>query len=237
MIYLAFDLDGTLFDVSDIAVDGFTQGIEQFIAHSSNKNIPKPDYDAIRKVLGIPIDEIFRRLFPDLQSHDQQMLNDYCTDALVELIKKGGGSVFPGVRETIESLYSTSKYTLYIASNGRPEYIIAALKQFGLLNFFSEPFIFLDGRIKSKSDIITEYKKITSEQDTLIMIGDRKNDLDAAKVNGIPFIGCSFGHAGSSEIGEASYIAQSFNEVPSLIKQITGKFYHEKSNLINTNCS
>lgn len=236
MNYIAFDLDGTLFDVSDIAVNGFTKGIERFITHSGYKNIQKPDYEAIRQVLGIPINEIFRGLFPDMQPQNQQMLNDYCTDALVELIKEGGGSIFSGVYETIEYLYSND-HTIYIASNGRSEYIFAVLEKFDLLKFFSEPFVFLNGRIKTKSDIIAEYKKNTLKQDVLIMIGDRRNDLEAAQENNIPFIGCSFGHAGGSEIVGVSHIAQSFNEIPSLIHQITGKTFYEKSNFINTSYS
>jgi phosphoglycolate phosphatase-like HAD superfamily hydrolase len=57
------------------------------------------------------------------------------------------------------------------------------------------------------------------------MIGDRKSDIEAARDNGIPFIGCAFGHLGSTEIEHERWVARRFDEIPARIHDIeTSKF-------------
>ena len=236
MTYLAFDLDGTIFDVSDILFSGFAGGIKKFILDKQKDDFAVPDYESIKQVLGIPIDEIFCRLFPGLSYQEQKSINDYCTDSLINLIKGGGGHIFHGVVDTMQRLQNLG-YTMFIASNGRCEYILAVLEYYGLKTYFSEPFIFLNKIIKNKIDIVSEYKKIIAVSDLLIMIGDRENDYIAAFENNIPFIGCAFGHAGSREINGSSCIAHDFTEIPLLVEKIeNNNEYETYSHPSNINC-
>ena len=73
--------------------------------------------------------------------------------------------------------------------------------------------------IKNKTDIIARYRDLHPGRE-LIMIGDRYTDLAAAKENGIPFIGCAFGHAGADEIEGEKYIVDDFRDIPDMIKKI-----------------
>jgi len=63
------------------------------------------------------------------------------------------------------------------------------------------------------------YHKLNPERE-LIMVGDRYTDLAAAKENGIPFIGCAFGHTGADEIEGEKYIVENFREIPEMLKKI-----------------
>jgi phosphoglycolate phosphatase len=219
MTYLAFDIDGTIYDCGDIIVDAFHEGIGQFMREFPNYHIAVPEKDSILSLVGTPTDLIFKRLFPGLKDSDYGLIEDRCTVSLSRLVRKGGGRIFEGVYETIKKLYD-DKYTLLVASNGRRAYIEAILSTYRLAKFFKEPLIIVnDKTIKNKTDIIKYYKDNISRIETLIMIGDRSSDRIAAIENSIPFIGCAFGHAGDSEI-DSPWIAESFTDIPDLVKKI-----------------
>ncbi|HSA15500.1 MAG TPA: HAD family hydrolase [Spirochaetota bacterium] len=217
--HIAFDLDGTLFDVSSIAVNAFESGISSFIHETGNGRISVPSHEEIVAVLGIPVDEIFRRLFPGLSAAGQARLNDRCTRAFVDLIMAGGGALFPGVRDTLRALHGNGK-KLLMASNGRPEYIDAVLDSRDIAGLFTGPLVCLGECITDKAGIVAEHVKSAGAGSLLVMIGDRKSDLDAAASNGVPFIGCAFGHAGDGEIRGAKWTVRSFHEIPSAVESI-----------------
>ena len=150
-----------------------------------------------------------------------------CTRSFVKIIKNGGGRLFHGVYDTIKNLY-TSGYKIFVASNGRREYIEAILETAGIINFFSEPFIYLNKNITDKTAIISYYLKNIPKKTRLIMIGDRYTDRIAASDNAIPFIGCSFGHAGVKEISGSKWIAEKFTDIPALIRKIEKQNKFEK---------
>ena len=219
--YLAFDIDGTLYDVSPIAVEAFERGIGSYMAGENTGTVSVPAHDEIIALLGTPIDEIFDALFPLLNGKERVLLNDHCTRAFADLIKKGGGTLIDGVAATLAFLHEQGR-AMVVASNGRPEYIEAILIHHGILGFFDPPFVYLGPGVPDKNAIVKEYTKRTGADDLLIMIGDRRSDHEAARANGIPFIGCAFGHAGSAEISGARWIAASFSEIPSIVRSIEG---------------
>jgi len=107
-----------------------------------------------------------------------------------------------------------------MASNGRPEYIDAVLASRSIGGFFTGPLVCLGECIADKAGIVAEYKKSVKAGSLLIMIGDRKSDLDAAASNDVPFIGCAFGHAGDDEIRGARWTVRSFHEIPTTVESI-----------------
>ena len=218
MKYIAFDIDGTIFDCSDIIVEAFQNGIMLFNKYSPKK-IDIPSIERIISVLGQPTELIFQILFPELTEQEYQKINDLCTKSLTETISKGGGRLFNDVHASLERLQMDG-YVLLIASNGRIEYIEAILNANNLMNFFSMPIIVIDNIIKNKTDIIRRYIRDISRNSLFIMIGDRSSDRIAADENNIHFIGCDFGHAEKSELHGSKWIAHEFSEIYELIKQI-----------------
>ena len=218
MTCLAFDVDGTLFDCSDIIVDAFQKGISLFI-ESSKKNVLMPSKERIISVLGIPTDTIFRNLFPELNEPDQFKLNELCVNVLSDMISTGEGSIYDHVHSTLEKLYNEG-YKIYAASNGKLNYIRAILESKDLSRFFTYPIITLNSDIKSKSDIVKHYKTGMCADELLIMIGDRASDRIAAEDNNIPFIGCAFGHAGLSELQGVQWTTTDFAMIYNIVKDI-----------------
>ncbi|MBN2038426.1 MAG: HAD family hydrolase [Spirochaetes bacterium] len=218
MTYLAFDLDGTIYDCRSIIVQAFQQGIADLI-ESGHNDIGVPGKGKIVAVLGTPHDLIFVNLFPELKSAEQEKINDYCTKALVRMVNSGGGEIFEGVKSTLKKLYSEN-YRMFIASNGHITYIEAILNSNELSIYFSKPILSLNKDIPDKSAIVECYKNNLCNDDLLIMIGDRESDKTAARDNDIPFIGCSFGHADYAELQGSRWIVHEFSEIFNCVKEI-----------------
>lgn len=210
--YLAIDIDGTIFDSSEIVGESFKKGVDSFSILYGKNNIRIPENDEIISVLGMPVPFIFSTLFPDLNENDRLLLNDECTKALLQDIRDKKGKIFDGVIQTLTALYGLG-YKILVASNGRSEYVKAILDTYNLLSFFSEPLIFPDNNLPDKTSIIKYYQNHVSLDNLLIMIGDRTSDLEAAEKNDIPFIGCTYGHAGDTEIKNCKWKVNTFSEI------------------------
>jgi adenosylhomocysteine nucleosidase len=218
MTWLAFDMDGTLYDCAEIVAPAFQRGIEKFIAESTLE-IRTPEKSEIVALLGMPTSEIFTTLFENLTVEEYQRVNDLCLFSLVEDVKAKRGILYPGVREIISKLHANG-YRLVIASNGRATYLKAILEIYGLRAYFEDNIIVLNDKLVSKDHIVAEYKKELGSGDLMIMIGDRSSDLQAAVVNGLPFVGCAFGHAEHSEIDGQKWLISDIVELPDVVKEI-----------------
>ncbi|MCX7679122.1 MAG: HAD family hydrolase [Spirochaetes bacterium] len=217
MTTLAFDIDGTIFDCTHIVAKAFSHGAEVF---SAQHGIPLVHYSSeeIMRVVGLPTDAIFKILYPSLKDAQRRELVQKSQQALAEMVRNGEGALIEGAKETIEMLFN-SGYRMCAASNGTREYIEAILETHGLSRFFL-PLMVIDEKIKTKSDIVKYYMERSPAGELFIMIGDRKSDSDAARDNGIFFIGCAFGHMGLLEIGHEKWIAHRFCDIPGLVRQI-----------------
>jgi len=218
-IYLAFDVDGTIYDPQNILAPAFQEGLESF-QKKYDYNFHFPTKDEIVSLLGKPFTEIFKKFFPQLDKKPAQELISLCTQRLIKKVNQKKGSLYQKAKVTLETLQQNN-YSLFMASNGKIEYTMAILKTFGLIKFFSPPFLAIDNKnIKNKTDIIRSYKKIISPSDLLIMIGDRSTDKIAAQDNNLPFLACSFGYGSPAEIGDSQWTATKFSEIPEIIQKI-----------------
>lgn len=218
-MYLAFDIDGTVYDVADIAVPCFEEGITLYIRQSASCRLKVPSREAIVNTLGLPMNEIFLKLFPALADRERHQLMENCTGSLVSGIRRGGGYIFDDVAPTLDLLCSWGHKCL-VASNGRLEYVMAILETWDLLKYFSLPMVFPGEGIPDKTALVRRYMEIIGSGETLVMIGDRYTDRNAAEANGIPFIGCAFGHAGNQELEGADFIVRSFSGIPEAVRMV-----------------
>jgi adenosylhomocysteine nucleosidase len=217
-IYLAFDIDGTIYDAGDILEESFREGTISFIEGGFSKSLNIPTRDEIIATLGFTLDDMFAVLFPLLNQDEKFKLYRICINNLVNMIREKKGRLIDGVDETLKKLNSMN-FNMLVASNGARDYVEAILETYNIKRFFSEPFIYAEEKIKDKSDIIKIYLKLNPER-RLIMIGDRATDLVAAKDNNITFIGCAFGHAGENEIKGEKYIVHTFKDIINILEHI-----------------
>lgn len=218
MIYIAFDIDGTLYDCSTIVGDAFAQGIDEFLKNHPELDINKPSTQEIVNLVGTPVNEIFYTLFPVLPYNLVQQLNDICTNKLSTMVLQKKGIILQGVIETIPILYNKG-YTLLTASNGRKKYVQAILDAYELSHYFFNIVALEDKGLHNKTQLLTYYKNSLYDCKQLIMVGDRTNDMVAAQNNGLPFIACAFGH-NAHEVEHCRWIAHSFYEIPQIVERI-----------------
>jgi phosphoglycolate phosphatase len=218
MTCVAFDIDGTIYDCGDIVVDAFQEGARRY-GELHGAGITTPSRGEILQHVGIPTDEIFVNLYPMLGAAAQRELNDLSMESLSALVRDGGGILYEGVRETITELFNGGKRIL-AASNGKLPYIKAILETYGIIEFFEKPLVVVDGVLNNKTDIVRHYLDHRCNGELLIMVGDRESDVAAARVNGVPFIGCAFGHAGAEEIRGEQWIVEDFSVIPGVVRQI-----------------
>ena len=98
---------------------------------------------------------------------------------------------FPGVLESLTKLKEEG-YSLAVCSNADKEHILNVLNAIKLIDFFDDICHTVDNL--EKKDILKIFlEKIGA--DKVCMVGDRKFDIEAARHNNIPFIGCGYGYA------------------------------------------
>ncbi len=214
---LAFDLDGTLFDNSDILVPSLRDAVKDF-SEETGILCDVPSKETVQGVIGFPMIEIFRGIMPGLDDSYAAHFIELFMDELVGRINQGGGRIYDGIAELLHRLYDDS-YTLIVASNGTKKYIEAVLSYYSIGPLFSQPLYIVDEKkIHTKTALVKEYRMFFGKE-PMIMIGDRVTDRDAAAENDIPFINCVYGHADDDEL-TGSHTAESAADIYTQIKLI-----------------
>jgi phosphoglycolate phosphatase-like HAD superfamily hydrolase len=221
MKYIAFDMDGTLFDCGDIIVGAYRRAVAEF-SGKTGINVEIPAVEEFRAVLGMTADHFFQGLFPDLDSKYYPEIDRICTAELSLDVSQKKGILYDGVHELFENLYADG-WKILIASNGQMLYLTTILETYGLAKYLAHPVIVVNYRgINTKSDILGEYVRALGIRDTFVMVGDRASDFKAARDNNAFFIGCSFGHADEHEIEGADAIVHSVGEIGGKLSLIKG---------------
>lgn len=212
--HLAFDIDGTLFSSENIILDIYRESVEEFKAKSGH-SMAVPTQEEIMREIGKPVKTIFKNLLPNLDQGSRDSISDRVLSLLVEKIESGNGHFYPGSKETIIDL-SKAGIQMLACSNGRLPYIEVILKVLGVLELF-HPICTLDNEIrKEKGDILLHYaQSLSLDPKSILMIGDRLSDWEAAKKAGSPFAFCKYGHAEKDEIPSSDF---ELNEVSDLKK-------------------
>jgi phosphoglycolate phosphatase len=215
---LAFDLDGTLFDNTEILIPSLEEAIIDFTKETEIA-YEIPSHEVIKSVIGYPMKEIFKGLMPEIDMIYAPLMIDLFMRELVKRINAGQGNLYEGVPELLKNLKEKG-YSMVIASNGTEDYINAVLSHYALDTLFADVLYVVDEiTVHTKSDIVSEYKKeFLTEK--LIMIGDRESDKTAALNNNIPFVFCAYGHASGDEISNSAYTAAGVAEIEEKINQI-----------------
>ncbi|MDF2941442.1 MAG: HAD-superfamily hydrolase, subfamily variant 1 [Herbinix sp.] len=199
-----FDLDGTLYQTHISVLQGMKDTLKEF-------QLPPLVNDEIIWTIGKSFDQFIRELLPETISFDvfRQRMRHHEYNAVRDC-----GKLFPGVMELLSEL-KKHNYLLYICSNGSVEYLELVLQCTGIKHLFTE--VISTKYTGSKSDAI---KKIITNADCAVMVGDTSTDFIGAKKAGIPSIAVTYGYGSEAELNEANYLATTMEEILEHIKQI-----------------
>lgn len=209
--YFALDIDGTIFSSETIVYPAYRESIERF-CRERNRTLEAPGRERIMLEIGKPVKKIFQNLFPQLEESERDALSDSVLRLLCEKIATGGGEYYPAVTDTIERIVERGGRIL-VASNGRRPYIEAILRYCNVLQHVVHP-TYIDGQnIFTKSDILRHYVSLGIEPRSVVMVGDRLSDLEAAQAIECDFAWCAYGHALPGEITTYTIRLEQFAEL------------------------
>lgn len=182
---IIFDMDGTLWDSSEIVAKSWTDALRQW---GITDRIITPD--DMRSVMGLTMDKIAMVLFPDVKGEQQIRLLDYCCKVENKYIIKFGGVLYPDLEDTWKTLKNTG-YHLYIVSNCQKGYIEAFLEHYGFGHYFEDIECFGNNGLKKGANIKNVVCRNNLEY--AVYVGDIQGDYDAAMEAGIEFIHAAYG--------------------------------------------
>jgi phosphoglycolate phosphatase len=211
---LLIDLDGTLTDPKSGII-----GSVQYALRTMGQEAPKAS--DLLWLIGPPLQGSFKILLDGsgLDVHEA-----------IKIFRERFGSVglfenamYDGVPEFLAEQSSANK-RLFIASTKPYVYISRILKHFEIRHFFEGVYgSELDGTLSIKSDLLRYiFSRQIFNTDEAVMIGDRIQDVEAAKSVGVCSIWVDYGYSDQSErdIAKPDYICNSINELRKLLNRI-----------------
>jgi phosphoglycolate phosphatase len=198
---IIFDLDGTLWNATYAICETWN------IILSRYPGIREPITIAdLEPCMGLFLDDISRRLFPNETPQMQKKLIDECCEEECKYLAKHGGKLYPNIEETLEKLSKTHK--LFIVSNCQDGYIQSFFEGHGLKKYFTDfESNGATGLSKGENNkLIMQRNNVKSA----IYVGDTITDAKSAEVAGIPFV---YARYGFGDVEKFDYVIDSFEEL------------------------
>jgi len=193
---LLFDLDGTL-------TDNYA-GISRSIRHAlSALELELPHDDALRACVGPPLRTTFARL---LRTRDAARVEEALALYRERYVEEGWreNEVYAGIVEALPALAARGHRMLVCTSKPRV-YAQRIVTHFGLDRWLETVYgPELDGRFDHKAELLAEILAV-EKLDTggCVMIGDREQDMLAARANGVESVGVLWGYGTREELAGA----------------------------------
>lgn len=196
-----FDLDGTLTD----SAQGITNSVACALAHFGIHEAP----ENLLKFIGPPLNESLPEYYgftPEQTVKAVEVFREY-------FVEKGWleNAPYPGIGELLQDLKQAG-LQLMVATSKPEVQAVRVLKHFGLAEYFDficgAPAGNEDGA--RKASVIREALRHAGDVSSVVMVGDRRHDVEGARENGIPCIGVLYGYGGREELtaAGASFIAE-----------------------------
>lgn len=181
---IIFDVDGTLWDSTDVVAKAWTDVIQQ-----------KTDLDItitaekLHGLFGQILPDIAKQIFPEETPTRQLELINMCCDEEHRALLLNPPKPFPGLSETLGKL--SKKYQLYMVSNCEAGYIEVFLEATGFSPYFIDHLCPGDTGNAKASNI----RQIIADHNlkSPVYVGDTAGDYKATKEAGIPFVFASYG--------------------------------------------
>jgi phosphoglycolate phosphatase len=205
-----FDLDGTLIDSRPGIVAGLRHAVRR-LGHTLPADSP------LDWAIGPPLAKVMARLLAPFGDDRVEMASG--------LYREWYGSVgifdahlYPGVPEMLDCLAGSGK-ALFVATSKRVDFAQTILAHFGLSRRFRTAHgSGLDGRHARKPELIRhllDAEGLAAAE--TVMVGDRVQDVAAARANGLCVVGVTWGYGGRGELDGADLTCDGPDDLPRLL--------------------
>ena len=207
---ILFDLDGTLTDSEE--------GILRSAQYMQEKmGLRVWDWEELRFMMGPPLIESFTKGFgmpvEEAEKGIEVFRERYSTVGLFE------NKVYPGIVEMLEELKAKGK-RMAVATSKKEDLAVRILEHFGIAKYMEV----IGGDVReagrdTKAKVIDYVlETMQAEKEDVIMIGDRKYDINGAHALGIPCIAVEWGYGDRAEFeaNRADIIASTTEDVVDL---------------------
>jgi len=190
---IIFDLDGTLFQSYLVWIEPIQRALAEMGLAVQNR-------DQLVSYFGDPPRVLLAKLAPQLP---RIKFNKF-----FKLIRKYGnpriathGRLYEGIKEMLGELHSQG-FPIALCTNGRKEYAEYVLELSGISEYFD---VLLSAeKNESKTPAVMNLVK---KYNNAMIVGDRRNDFEAARETGIPSIAVAYGFGGE-EVKLADFVAE-----------------------------
>ena len=205
-----FDLDGTLVDSSRTIMDA--------IDHALNALGVAPGGVQVESLIGQPLYDIFMKTYGLPMERALQAIDVYREH--YDRLNQSGTRVYDGVREGLAGLRAEG-HRLYIATVKPTPIAEKVLADLGLRQHFSGVAGASMGpeRRDKRRIIAWALTEFDLDPDSSVMVGDRDQDVEGARGNGLASVAVHYGFGQAEELrrAEPDHTADTFQDVVRLL--------------------
>lgn len=210
--YIFFDLDGTLTDSQDGILNSFRSIFKHF-------GIKEPEYEVLRTYIGPPlvltIGQTLGFTGEKLQEAVKVFRSYYDNQGYME------NRVYKGIPEALQHLKALG-CKLSVATSKPEHTAIKIMEHFDIAKYFDHICGSLPDESRSKKTDVIEYAiKLNgiTDRSKILMVGDRKFDVEGAHQSGLKCAGVLFGYGGREEFeaAGADYIVENPEDLEKLL--------------------
>ncbi|MEC1177810.1 HAD hydrolase-like protein [Metasolibacillus meyeri] len=209
---IIFDMDGTLFQTNLILEPALEATFD--VLRANGEWSGATPIEKYREIMGVPLPVVWATLCPKHSMEQHVTSNQLFQEALITQIKRGKGALYEGVEATLAQL--SKDHSLYIASNGQTAYLQAIVEQYQLERFINGVYSIDLIASGNKSELV-QFVKEQNNIEAGYVVGDRASDINAARHNQLTSIGVRFDFAQESELAQADYVVDDFNNIFPLV--------------------
>lgn len=213
---IIFDYDGTLHNSIIIYAKGFRQAYKYLVEKGYAKKKLWEDNE-IGRWIGLSSKDMWNQFMPELPEVEKQKCSNIIGSHMIQCIKENKAELYEGSIDILEYLKNEG-FNLIFLSNCKIEYMEAHRRSFDLDRYFKDFYCSEEFGFIPKYEIFQKIKVKYSGD--FLVVGDRYQDFEIAKVHNLFFVGCGYGFGKEGELKDSDFLIKDVLEIKEVISKL-----------------